>query len=78
MVTTEPAKPFPHKNGRNAPSNSKGIFGASRWMRGLIKPEPGMGLCYLDWSAQELAIAASLSGDPAMLARTHETSGFDR
>ncbi len=28
-----------------------------------IKPEPGMALAYCDWSSQEIAIAAALSGD---------------
>jgi DNA polymerase I len=33
------------------------------WLRRLIKPGPGMSVVYLDWSAQEIAIAAALSGD---------------
>jgi DNA polymerase-1 len=36
-------------------------------MRGLIKPEQGFGVAYLDWEQQEFGIAAALSGDPAML-----------
>lgn len=55
--------PFRSKTGRNQPSNSKFIFGASAWVRGLIKPEEGYGLAYCDFSSQEIAIAASLSGD---------------
>ena len=31
---------FGTKTGRNAPSNTKFIFGPSVWLRGLIKPEP--------------------------------------
>jgi DNA polymerase I-like protein with 3'-5' exonuclease and polymerase domains len=34
----------------------------------LIKPPPGYGLAYIDWSVQEFAIAAVLSGDEAMIA----------
>src|SRR5262245_16248108 len=49
--------------GRNAPSNSKLVFGPARWMRGLIRPEPGQCLAYIDWVSQEVAIAAGLSGD---------------
>jgi len=60
--------PFASKTGRNQPSNAKFVFGPSRWVRGLIKPEPGTALAYLDWSSQEVAIAAALSGDPAMIA----------
>ncbi len=59
--------PFRSKTGRNQPSNAKFIFGPSRWLRGLIKPAPGYGIAYLDFGSQEIAIAAALSGDPAMI-----------
>jgi hypothetical protein len=57
---------FASKTGRNQPSNSRFIFGPSAWLRSLIKPGPGRAVAYCDWSAQELGIAASLSGDQAM------------
>jgi len=57
---------FRSRTGRNQPSNSKYIFGPSVWLRGLIKPTPGHGLAYVDWSQQEFGIAAALSGDRAM------------
>jgi DNA polymerase-1 len=60
--------PFRARTGRNQPSNSKFIFGPSVWLRGLIRPRPGFGLAYVDWSQQEFGIAAALSGDPAMMA----------
>lgn len=53
--------------GRNQPSNSRFLFGPSVWLRGLIRPSPGWGLAYIDWSQQEFGIAAALSGDPAMI-----------
>jgi DNA polymerase I len=59
--------PFRAKTGRNQPSNSRFIFGPSTWLRGLIKPEPGRAVAYADWSQQEFGIAASLSGDRAMM-----------
>lgn len=59
--------PFAARSGRNTPSNAKFIFGPSVWLRGLIKPEPGHALAYVDWSSQEIAIAAALSGDQALL-----------
>jgi hypothetical protein len=59
---------FRAKTGRNQPSNTRFIFGPSTWLRGLIKPEPGYGLAYIDWSQQEFGIAAALSGDGNMLA----------
>jgi hypothetical protein len=57
---------FRSRTGRNQPSNSRFIFGPSVWLRGLIKPPPGHGIAYVDWSQQEFGIAAALSGDPAM------------
>ena len=58
---------FRSKTGRNQPSNSKFIFGPSVWLRSLIRPQPGFGLAYLDWSQQEFGIAAALSKDPLMM-----------
>jgi DNA polymerase I len=58
---------FRSRTGRNQPSNTKYIFGPSVWLRSLIKPPPGHGLAYIDWSVQEFAIAAVLSGDAAMV-----------
>jgi DNA polymerase-1 len=60
--------PFSARSGRNQPSNTKFIYGPSVWLRGLIKPPPGHGVAYIDWSQQEFGIAAALSGDPAMQA----------
>ena len=59
--------PFGARSSRNTPSNSKFIFGPAVWLRGLIKPEKGQGLAYIDWSAQEFGIAAKLSEDTAMI-----------
>jgi hypothetical protein len=58
--------PFGTVTGRSAPKGC--VFMLPKWMRALIKPEPGMALCYLDYAAQEFAVAAYLSGDPAMIA----------
>jgi len=58
--------PFASRTGRNQPSNAKFVFGPSVWLRGLIKPEKGLGVAYLDYAQQEFGIAAALSGDPAM------------
>ena len=59
---------FRARTGRNQPSNSRFIFGPAVWLRGLIRPEPGYGLAYVDWSQQEFGIAAALSGDSHMMA----------
>jgi len=58
--------PFQSKTGRNQPSTTKFIFGLPAWARSLIKPEPGTALAYLDFSSQEIAIAACLSNDEAL------------
>ena len=57
---------FRSKTSRNQPSNTQFIFGPSAWLRSLIRPAPGRAVAYVDWSQQELAIAARLSGDLAM------------
>lgn len=66
---------FAAKTSRNLPSSNKYVFGPARWIRGLIKPPPGYGLAYIDWSQQELGIAAVLSDDSAMLA-AYESGDF--
>ena len=58
---------FQSRTGRNQPSNSRFIFGPAVWLRCLIRPEPGYGLVYIDWSQQEFGIAAALSGDEKMM-----------
>ncbi|MFO0899843.1 MAG: DNA polymerase [Pirellulales bacterium] len=60
--------PFRSITGRNQPSNSKFVFGPSAWIRSLIQPEPGQAVAYLDYSGQEIAVAAALSGDTDMQA----------
>jgi hypothetical protein len=59
---------FRSRTGRNQPSNTKFIFGPSVWLRGLIKPPAGHAVAYVDWSQQEIGIAAALSSDPALQA----------
>jgi hypothetical protein len=58
---------FRARTSRNQPSNSKFIFGPSTWLRGLIKPPPAYGVAYIDYSSQEIGIAAALSGDERMI-----------
>ena len=58
---------FRSRTGRNQPSNTKFIFGTAVWLRSLIRPSPGHGAAYIDWSQQEFGIAAALSGDQAMM-----------
>lgn len=60
-------RPLAARSGRNAPSASRFIFAPSVWLRSLIKPGAGRALAYLDFASQEIAIAAALSGDKAMM-----------
>jgi DNA polymerase I len=59
--------PFGSATGRNQPSSTKAIFGAATWQRSLIQPAEDMAVAYVDYSAEEVAIAAYLSGDPELL-----------
>ena len=58
---------FSSRTGRNQPSNAKFLFGPATWVRSLIRPERGRALAYVDFSSQEMGIAAALSGDPRLL-----------
>lgn len=59
--------PFGARTGRNQPSNKRFIFGPAVWLRGLIRPQPGMSVAYLDYEQQEFGIGAALSGDRNMM-----------
>lgn len=60
--------PFHTKTGRNQPSSSGFVFALPAWMRFLCQARPGHVMVGLDWKAQEIAIAAVLSGDDGLLA----------
>lgn len=56
--------PFAQKTGRNSHKPSKGfMLNITPWMRSIIKPKPNTLIIGADWSQQEIAIAAVLSGD---------------
>jgi len=69
--------PLSTKTGRCAPAEGKResgssdrdpfVFAGSRWVRSLIKPEPGRALSYIDFVSQEIWVAAALSGDSNLL-----------
>ncbi len=63
---------FRSVTGRNQPTNF--VFSGPKWLRFLITPEsPDHVLVYVDFTAQEIGIAAALSGDPAMRAMYEAT-----
>jgi DNA polymerase I len=59
--------PYGSVTGRNQPSASEFIFGPAVWLRGLIRPGPGCGIAYCDWTAQEVAVSGALSGDEQLM-----------
>jgi DNA polymerase I len=73
--------PFASATGRNQPSKwgDKGrfIFGFSKWFRSLIKPKEGEALAYVDYSAQEVCVAAGRSRDPHMIATYNDGAKGD-
>ena len=60
--------PYKSKTGRVQPRAKYWVFSPATWLRLNIRPEPGQAFAYVDWSSAEFMIAASLSGDPTMLA----------
>jgi DNA polymerase family A len=65
-----PLLPFWTVTGRNQPSAKDKMFlpNLPTWLHGLLKPPRDMALVELDFVAEEPAIVAGLSGDPAMIA----------
>jgi DNA polymerase-1 len=61
-------RPFASSTSRNQPSTSEFMYGASKWIRNFIQPEPGCALLYFDFSAEEIGVAAAMSGDAVMQA----------
>jgi DNA polymerase I-like protein with 3'-5' exonuclease and polymerase domains len=59
--------PYRSKTGRNQPSNAAFIFGTATWLRSLIVPPPGRFVAYVDWTSQEIGIAAKLAEDANLL-----------
>jgi hypothetical protein len=57
--------PFGTATGRNA--HSKSLFNAHAGMRSFMVFPPDVISVYLDWKSQEIAIAAALSGDAALM-----------
>ena len=55
--------PFDTHTGRSLGSGKEALMQLPKWMRGLITPQPGEVLIAADYSAEEIAVAAGLSGD---------------
>jgi hypothetical protein len=63
--------PLGSVTGRNQPRGF--LFGGPKWQRWLMVPEsPDHVLVYVDYVAQEIGVAAALSGDPALRAAYEE------
>ena len=60
--------PYHTVTGRNGPKPREGfVLNLMPWQRSMIRPEPGRVFIGCDWSQQEIAIAAALSGDPLLI-----------
>jgi DNA polymerase I-like protein with 3'-5' exonuclease and polymerase domains len=67
---------FSQKTGRNSPKPSLGfVLNLPPWLRTMIKPKPESVFVGADWAQQEIAIAAGLSGDQALLAAYNNPEG---
>jgi hypothetical protein len=64
-----PMLPFWTRTSRCQPSAADKVFLPSlpAWLHGVLAPPKDHVLIELDWDAQEVAIMAGLSGDPAMI-----------
>ena len=60
--------PFSTKTGRNQAATKKFPFALCKWQRPVIKPPENWGLCYIDYSSQEIGIAGGQSGDERLIA----------
>jgi hypothetical protein len=60
-------RPLLSKTGRNQPSTSESILAAAKVWRGLLTPPQGYALVEIDYSNEELWIAATQSGCPTLL-----------
>jgi hypothetical protein len=65
-----PLRPFHTITARNQPhARDKSFIPAlPSWLHGVVRPPPGFALIDLDWTTQEVAIMAALSGDANMIA----------
>jgi hypothetical protein len=60
-------RPFWSNTGRSQPAGDKTVFGKNSYLRGLVVAPAGRCLVYGDYHAEEIGIAAYLSGDPKMI-----------
>jgi DNA polymerase-1 len=61
-------RPFGSITGRNQPSTASFAFGPAKWTRGFIRPSEGYGIACIDFSSQEIGLAAGLSQDERLIA----------
>jgi len=59
--------PFGTQTGRNAPPAKRFPFAMSKWLKCIMKPEPGMAITEIDYSNQEFILGAFKSGDKTMI-----------
>ena len=69
-------RPFGSITGRNQPSTTKFAFGPAKWTRGFIRPPEGYGIAYIDFSSQEIGLAAGLSQDERLISAYNEDDPY--
>jgi DNA polymerase I len=69
-------RPFGSITGRNQPSTTKFAFGPAKWTRGFIRPPEGYGIAYIDFSSQEIGLAAGLSQDERLIAAYNDDDPY--
>ena len=69
-------RPFGSITGRNQPSTTKFAFGPAKWTRGFIRPPEGHGIAYIDFSSQEIGLAAGLSQDERLIAAYNDDDPY--
>lgn len=74
--TRSSLRPWASTSGRNQPSTTRFAFGPAKWVRGFIRPPEGYGLAYIDFSSQEIGLAAGLSGDERLIAAYNDTDPY--
>lgn len=69
-------RPYASVTGRNQPSTTAFVFGTAKWIRGLIRPAEGYGCAYIDFTSQEIGLAAGLSQDERLTAAYNEADVY--
>jgi DNA polymerase-1 len=71
-TTTSRCQPQGERDAGTGQANECFLLSLPAWIRGLIRPPPGYTVAEVDFSSQEVVVAAGLSRDPALIADVTE------